>query len=117
MQGDLEQVPDVREYLAVERTLLAYIRTGLAMMGFGFVLARLGGTEFSAGRGSMWFGVGLVFFGVLLNVLSVFEYRGLIARLNRARAANWPPARMAVGTAALTAIGGAVLGMYIVLFP
>jgi putative membrane protein len=28
------------DYLAAERTLLAWIRTGLALMGFGFVLAR-----------------------------------------------------------------------------
>jgi uncharacterized membrane protein YidH (DUF202 family) len=31
-----------RVYLAVERTLLAWIRTGLDMMGFGFVVARFG---------------------------------------------------------------------------
>jgi putative membrane protein len=28
------------DYLAAERTLLAWIRTGLALMGFGFVVAR-----------------------------------------------------------------------------
>jgi uncharacterized membrane protein YidH (DUF202 family) len=30
---------DTREYLAAERTLLAYIRTALALMGFGFIVA------------------------------------------------------------------------------
>jgi putative membrane protein len=32
----------VSDYLAVERTFLAWIRTGLAFMGFGFVVARFG---------------------------------------------------------------------------
>jgi putative membrane protein len=31
---------DLTDYLATERTLLAWIRTGLALMGFGFVVAR-----------------------------------------------------------------------------
>ncbi|TMA84185.1 MAG: DUF202 domain-containing protein [Deltaproteobacteria bacterium] len=31
-------VADLRDYLAEERTFLAWIRTGLALMGFGFVL-------------------------------------------------------------------------------
>ena len=30
------------DYLAAERTLLAWIRTGLALMGLGFVVARFG---------------------------------------------------------------------------
>jgi putative membrane protein len=30
------------DYLAAERTFLAWIRTGPALMGFGFVVARFG---------------------------------------------------------------------------
>jgi uncharacterized membrane protein YidH (DUF202 family) len=33
---------DPRTFLAAERNLLAWIRTGIAMMGFGFVVARFG---------------------------------------------------------------------------
>jgi len=36
-QGEPASLSD---YLAAERTLLAWIRTGLALMGFGFVVAR-----------------------------------------------------------------------------
>lgn len=32
----------LRDYLAAERTLLAWVRTGLALMVFGFVVARFG---------------------------------------------------------------------------
>lgn len=33
---------DARVYMANERTILAWIRTGVALMGFGFVVARFG---------------------------------------------------------------------------
>ena len=38
----LNSSEDPRVRFAIERTLLAWIRTGLALMGFGFVVARFG---------------------------------------------------------------------------
>ena len=35
-------VAQLRDYLAEERTFLAWIRTGIALMGFGVVVARVG---------------------------------------------------------------------------
>jgi putative membrane protein len=35
-------VAQLRDYLAEERTFLAWIRTGISLMGFGFVVARIG---------------------------------------------------------------------------
>ena len=37
-----EQTRSPSDYLAAERTPLAWMRTGLALMGFGFVVARFG---------------------------------------------------------------------------
>ena len=43
MDPPVEEKPaaDLRDYLAEERTFLAWIRTGLTLMGFGFVVAQL----------------------------------------------------------------------------
>jgi len=52
------QKADLRDQLAAERTLLAWVRTGLALMGFGFVMAR--------------------FFGLFLQQLEVTAYAPLV---------------------------------------
>ncbi len=41
-KGHLRPTETAGDYLAAERTFLAWIRTGLALMGFGFVVARFG---------------------------------------------------------------------------
>ena len=85
-------VRDPNLYLAAERTFLAWIRTGLSLMGFGFVVARfslflremhaVNPTSMPATTGhSSWFGIALVFLGVLTNLASALRYRYLIRRL------------------------------------
>lgn len=62
------------DYLAAERILLAWIRTGLALRGFGFVVARFGrflqtlqlGNSTLPARSyspSFWFGTTLILLG------------------------------------------------------
>src|ERR1700730_17058980 len=92
--AEMRQTTDLRDYLAVERTLLAWIRTGLALMGFGFVVARFGlylqqlqiaqnvPAVQSYGQ-SLWFGTTLIGAGILVNLLSGWHHVRLIRSMDR----------------------------------
>lgn len=94
------QRPDLRDFLAAERTFLAWIRTGLALMGFGFVVARFGlllreielGQQAFPGRShglSLWFGTALILLGVVVSALSSRRYLRLVRALQHGL--FWPP--------------------------
>ena len=111
-------VPDVREYLAAERTFLAYIRTSLALMGFGFVVARLpaigaGGQAAADALLPLAAGTVLVLIGAAVNIVAIFEYRTLVRKLNAIHQANWRLARTPVVMAILLGICGAVICVYL----
>lgn len=54
--------PSVRDHLANERTLLAWVRTALTVVGLGFIVDRLA-LQDAAGRTEGLAGVGLVLLG------------------------------------------------------
>ncbi len=81
------------DYLAAERTFLAWIRTGLALMGFGFVVARFGlflealqfrpsALQVNAYGPSFWFGTALIALGVIVNLMSAWNHFRLVQKLN-----------------------------------
>jgi uncharacterized protein (DUF302 family)/uncharacterized membrane protein YidH (DUF202 family) len=112
------------DYLAAERTFLAWIRTGLALMGFGFVVARFGLFLKSLQIGqpnpslqpaglSPWFGTALILLGVVVTVLCALSYLRLIRELNRGGLAFTRPSFLAITVAVILAALGLALAIYL----
>jgi putative membrane protein len=117
---------DPRIYLAVERTLLAWVRTGLAMMGFGFVVARFGlflqsltaSQEVRPGEHgglSLWFGTALILMGVAVHLLAGWQHTEAVSRLQRGEVLQ--PMRFSTGVvlSALLALLGLAMASYLVI--
>jgi uncharacterized protein (DUF302 family)/uncharacterized membrane protein YidH (DUF202 family) len=113
------------DYLAAERTLLAWIRTGLALMGFGFVVARFGlflqelqtvqkiFSEQSYGL-SLWFGTALIAVGVIVNLFAGWQHARLVRLLDRGDPVRSRPAGPAVTIAVFLALVGLAMTIYLI---
>jgi putative membrane protein len=116
---------DLRDYLAAERTLLAWLRTGLALMGFGFVVARFGlflqqvqflrepGSASSTGL-SLWFGTALIAAGVLVNLSSARRHVQLVRELDKGQPGRSPSLLLALATAVFLALVGLAMAIYLI---
>jgi uncharacterized protein (DUF302 family)/uncharacterized membrane protein YidH (DUF202 family) len=113
------------DYLAAERTLLAWIRTGLALMGFGFVVARFGLflEQLQTLRGitptehyglSLWFGTALIAVGILVTIIAGIRHMRLVRNLNRGEFRRPHPATEAVAIAFLLALVGLGMAVYLI---
>jgi uncharacterized protein (DUF302 family)/uncharacterized membrane protein YidH (DUF202 family) len=113
------------DYLAAERTFLAWIRTGLALMGFGFVVARFGLFLQALLIGqpnlplrplglSPWFGTALILLGIIVNVWSAWSHIRLVQELNRGGTAFARPSYLAIIVAVLLAALGLAMAIYLI---
>jgi putative membrane protein len=112
------------DFLAAERTFLAWIRTGLALMGFGFVVARFGlflqqivaveGAFSKQPTGlSLWFGTALIVAGVAVNLLSTWNYVRFTRDLKEGKAESRGSIGQAIATGVFLAIVGIAMAMYL----
>lgn len=118
------QKASLSDYLAAERTLLAWIRTGLALMGFGFVVARFGlfleemrvaqnaMTVQNTGL-SLWFGTALIVVGVGVNAMAGWRYLRIVRELDRGEVTPHT-ATHAVTVAMLVALVGLSMAIYLI---
>jgi len=124
MPAPLAQKAGLSDYLAAERTFLAWIRTGLALMGFGFVVARFGlflqqvqalhlvTPQHGYGL-SLWIGTALIAAGILLDVFAGFHHFNLVKKLDRGEIPRSHPTAQALALALFLALVGLAMAVYL----
>ena len=121
----MSDLNDPRVLFAAERTLLAWNRTSLSLMAFGFVIERFGlfvrllllpgETPDLTGRVSLWIGVIFILMGSAVSVISVRQYRKVLATLKPVEIPDGYRINLGVFTNLMVAALGIALIVYLFL--
>ena len=123
--AELHRGVSASDYLAAERTFLAWIRTGVAFMGLGFVIARFGlflqrltllapAAKTTHQGLSIWFGTAMIVLGVITNCFSAWHHVRLVKQLNAGATSFSTPSTGAIVTALVLALTGLALAIYLI---
>ena len=121
-QKEVERDP--RNYMAAERTFLAWLRTGISLMGFGFVVARFGlflremvvsapKVPHETAGFSLPVGILLIVLGMIVNVVAGLQHSRYIRALDRGEFRSTFDSRFAYLLGALLAVVGTVMAIYL----
>lgn len=111
----MSDLNDPRVLFAAERTLLAWNRTASGLIALGFFIDRAALMTDVAETGAFatWIGLAFLLSGVVLNILSIVQYRRTIASL---RPVEIPPRywlNLAVFASVVVSVLGLLLAFYV----
>jgi putative membrane protein len=102
----------MRDLLASNRTLLAWIRTALSLAGLGFVVAKFGRTEAMIHEAGA-LGIFMILAGLLLTILGFIQHRTTLQREKPPPGAPVPSEWPAVTAMVVCALCCALLAVYL----
>jgi putative membrane protein len=103
--------PSVRDHLANERTLLAWIRTAITIIGLGFIVDRLAADSQRSGIAA-FAGVVLVLIGGLVALAGAYSF--LAARREMLNATYRPRLAINLALVALVVVGAVAVAAFLI---